>query len=127
MATARMDNGNGIAARVAELRAAAPELTGVVLSTRSGLPLAADADGLDPDAVAALGAELLASAQAAALALAGGEPREASVRGPGAHLIALAVGDEAVLIALTDALTPTAAVLPDLREAAQELARALSH
>ncbi len=116
-----------IEARLAELRAALPDLKAMALATRSGLTLAADApDGIDADALTALGAELLAASETAARALAGGEPREATVRGPKGHVIALAAGDGAVLVALTDALTPASSVLPDLREAARELAEALA-
>lgn len=113
-------------ARLAGLRAALPDITAAVLATRSGLLLAGLTDqAADPDALAALGADLLASAAAAARNLTGGEPREATVRGPKGHVIAVAAGASAVLVALTDALTPAASVLPDLREAARELAEAL--
>jgi len=116
-----------IEARLAALRAALPDLKAVALATRSGLTLAADApDGVVADAPAALGAELLAASETAARALAGGEPREATVRGPKGHVIALAAGDGAVLVALTDALTPASSVLPDLREAARELTEVLA-
>lgn len=112
--------------RLDALRAAVPEITAVVLATRSGLVLAALTDqAADPDTLAALGADLLTSGEAAAHALAGGEAREATVRGPRGHVIAVAAGDSAVLVALTDALTPAASVLPDLREAARELGEAL--
>ncbi len=114
-------------ARLMRLRAALPDLKGVTLTTRSGLLLAAAVDdGGDADVLAALGADLLASSEAVARGLAGGEPREATVRGPGRHVIVLAVGEAAALVALTDALTPSASVLPDLREAARELAEALA-
>lgn len=120
------ESGDGLGARLRALRANQPALTAVALATRAGLLLAADAeDGLDTDTLAALGADLLASAEAPSRALAGGEPREATARGPGAHVIALAAGQSAVLIAMTDALTPTSSVLPDLREAAGEMAKSL--
>ena len=113
-------------ARPAGLRAALPEITALALATRSGLVLAGLTDqAADTDALAALGADLLTSAESAARGLAGGEPREATVRGPQGHLIAVAAGASAVLLALTDALTPAASVLPDLREAARELGEAL--
>lgn len=120
------ESGDGLGARLRALRANQPALTAVALATRAGLLLAADAeDGLDTDTLAALGADLLASAEAPSRALAGGEPREATARGPGAHVIALAAGQSAVLIAMTDALTPTSSVLPDLREAAGEMVKSL--
>ncbi|MFW5866712.1 MAG: roadblock/LC7 domain-containing protein, partial [Armatimonadota bacterium] len=123
MTATMADHGNGLGARIAALRANQPALNAVAFATRSGLVLAADADdGIDTDTLAALGADLLTSAEAPSRALAGGDPREATVRGPNAHLIALAASDRAVLVAMTDALTPTSSVLPDLREAAGELA-----
>lgn len=119
-------DGNGLGTRLSALRANQPALTALALATRSGLLLASDADdGADAETLAALGADLLVSAEAPARALAGGEPREATVRGRSAHVIALSAGDSAVLVALTDALTPTSSVLPDLREAAGELAEVL--
>ncbi|HCA47309.1 MAG TPA: hypothetical protein DEP45_08080 [Armatimonadetes bacterium] len=124
MATMMPWDGNGLGERLGALRANQPALTAVVLSTRTGLLLAAEADeGADTEALAALGADLLASAEAPSRALAGGSAREATVRGAAAHLIALAAGGTAVLVALTDALTPTSSVLPDLREAAEDLAK----
>lgn len=126
MATGMTANGNGLGARLRALRANQPALSAIGLATRSGLLIAADADeGADTETLAALGADLLVSAQAPSRALAGGEPREATARGPDAHVIALAAGESAVLVALTDALTPTSSVLPDLREAAEELAEGL--
>jgi predicted regulator of Ras-like GTPase activity (Roadblock/LC7/MglB family) len=120
------DAGNGLGARLRALRAEQPALNAVALATRAGLLLAADVDdAIDADTLAALGADLLASAEAPSRALAGGEPREATARGPEAHLIALAAGASAVLVALTDALTPASSVLPDLRDAARELAEGL--
>lgn len=115
----------GLRGLLSELRAAAPEVTAAVLATHSGLPLAADAGELDAHAIAALGADLLGVSATVSATLAGGEPREATVRGPDARVIALAAGQEAVLVALTDALTPASSVLPDLREAAERLAEAL--
>jgi predicted regulator of Ras-like GTPase activity (Roadblock/LC7/MglB family) len=126
MAANLTQNGDGLGARLHALRADQPALTALALATRTGLLLAADADdGIDADTLAALGTDLLTSAEAPSRALAGGDPREATVRGPEAHVIALAAGDSAVLVALTDALTPTSSVLPDLREAAGELAEGL--
>jgi len=114
-------------ARLARLRGALPDLKGVALATRSGLLLAADvAEGTDAHGLAALGADLLASGESVARSLAGSEPREATVRGARAHVIVLAAGEGAALVATTDALTPAASVLPDLREAARELAEALA-
>lgn len=119
-------NEGGLAARVHKLRADQPALLAAVAATRAGLLLAADApEGADTETLAALGADLLVEADAAARALTGGEPREATVRGPGGHVIALAAGENAVLVALTDSLTPSSSVLPDLREAAQEIAERL--
>jgi len=119
--------GADLDARLTRLRAALPDLQGVALTTRSGLLLAADvAEGTDAHALAALGADLLASSESVARGLAGGEPREATVRGAGAHVIVLAAGEGAALVAITDALTPAGSVLPDLREAARELAEALA-
>ena len=113
--------------RLAEIRAAVPTVAAAVLATRSGLILAAHVDETtDPDGLAALGADLMISVEAAARGLAGGEPREVIVRGPEAHVIALGAGNNAVLVALTDALTPASSVLPDLREAARELGEALA-
>ncbi|MEA3402640.1 MAG: roadblock/LC7 domain-containing protein [Armatimonadota bacterium] len=115
-----------VATRLRDLRAATPQVQAAVLATRSGLPLAWDVEeAADAEALAALGADLLASAETAARGLTGGEPREATVRGPDAHVIALAAGGDAVLVATTDALTPASSVLPDLREAAEELAEVL--
>jgi len=126
MAATMAGDGNGLAARLRALRANQPALSAVALATRAGLLLAADAEeGCDTDALAALGADLLVSAASPSRALAGGEAREATARGPEAHVIALAAGDSAVLAALTDALTPTSSVLPDLREAAGELSEGL--
>lgn len=126
MADTMASSGNGPGARLRALRAEQPALNAVALTTRAGLLLAAEADGAtDAETLAALGADLLASAEAPSRALAGGEPREATARGPKAHVIALAAGDSAVLVALTDALTPASSVLPDLREAAGELAEGL--
>lgn len=126
MAANLSENGNGLGARLRALRANQPALNALALATREGLLLAADADeGADADTLAALGADLLTSARAPSRALAGGDPREVTVRGPNAHVIALAAGDSAVLVAMTDALTPTSSVLPDLREAAGELAPGL--
>jgi len=126
MAATMAGDGNGLGARLSALRANQPALTALALATRSGLLLAAEADeGVDTETLAALGADLLVSAEAPSRALAGGAPREATVRGTSAHVIALAAGDSAVLVALTDALTPTSSVLPDLREAAGELAEGL--
>jgi len=123
MADTTRETAGGPGERLSALRSAQPAPTALALATRSGLLLAADVDeGTDAEALAALGADLLASAQTAARALAGGEPREATARGPDGHLIALGAGDGAVLVALTDALTPASTVLPDLREAARELA-----
>ena len=117
---------NGPGARLSALRANHPALSAVALATRKGLLLGTDADAdVDADTLAALGADLLESAGAPARALAGGEPREVSARGRGGQIIAVAAGDSAVLVALTDALTPTSSVLPDLREAAGELAELL--
>ena len=119
--------GGHLETRIAELRARLPDLKAATLATRSGLLVAADVDdGVDADALAALGADLLASAQAAARTLAGGEPRETTVRGPRRHVIAVSAGDGAVLIAMTDALVPPSSVLPDLREAAQAMAEMLA-
>jgi predicted regulator of Ras-like GTPase activity (Roadblock/LC7/MglB family) len=124
MATMMPWDGNGLAERLSALRASQPPLSAVVLATRTGLLLAAEADdGADTETLAALGADLLASAEAPSRALAGGPPREATLRGASAHVIALAAGETAVLVALTDALTPTSSVLPDLREAAEDLAK----
>lgn len=121
-----LESGEGLGARLRALRADQSALMAVALATRNGLLLAADVDDdADTDTVAALGADLLESVEAPARALAGGRPREATARGPSGHVMALAVGDSAVLVALTDALTPTSSVLPDLREAAEELAEKL--
>jgi predicted regulator of Ras-like GTPase activity (Roadblock/LC7/MglB family) len=126
MAEVMTDSGNGPGARLRALRDNQPALSALVLATGAGLLLAADADeGCDADTLAALGADLLVSAEAPSRALAGGDPREATARGPEAHVIALAAGDNAVLVALTDALIPASSVLPDLREAAQEMAQGL--
>ncbi len=126
MAATMADEGNGLGARLRALRADQPALIALALATRTGLLLATDADeATDADTLAALGTDLLASAEAPARALADGEPCETTTRGPNAHVIALAAGDRAVLVALTDALTPTSSVLPDLREAAAELAEGL--
>lgn len=126
MAQSMADSDNGLGARLRALRADQPALAAVALATRTGLLLAADVDqGGDAETLAALGPDLLASAEASSRTLAGGDPREATVRGPSAHIIALAAGDGAVLVALTDALTPASSVLPDLRGAAGELAGAL--
>ncbi|MFP4250960.1 MAG: roadblock/LC7 domain-containing protein [Armatimonadota bacterium] len=126
MAANLTQNGDGVGTRLRAVRGDQPALNALALATRTGLLLAADADeATDADTLAALGADLLASAQAPSRALAGGDPREAIVRGPEAHVIALAAGDSVVLVALTDALTPTSNVLPDLREAAGELAEGL--
>ena len=123
MADTMTDNGNGLGARLHALRVEQPALDAVALATRVGLLLAADADeDTDAETLAALGVDLLASAEAPSRALAGGDPREAITRGPDAHVIALSAGDSAVLVALTDALTPASSVLPDLRAAAGELA-----
>jgi len=108
MATTMAGDGNGLEARLRALRANQPTLTALALATRSGLLLAADADdGPDAETLAALGADLLVSAQAPSRALAGGEPREVTVRGASAHVLAVAAGDSAVLVGLTGALTPT--------------------
>ncbi len=126
MAEETTQSENGLGARLRALRADQPALNAMALATRSGLLLAADAeDTADTDTLAALGADLLAAAKAPCQALAGGDPREATARGPEGHVIALAAGDSAVLVALTDALTPASSVLPDLREAAEELAEGL--
>lgn len=126
MADRMAHSGNGFGPRLRALRAEQPALNALVLATRAGLLLAEDAgEGTDADALAALGADLLVSAEAPSRALAGGEPREATARGPEAHVISLAAGESAVLVALTDALTPASSVLPDLREAAEELAEGL--
>lgn len=126
MTERRSDSEKGLGASLRALRANQPALEAAALATRNGLLLAADADDdTDADTLAALGADLLESAGAPTRALAGGEPREATARGPGGHLIAVAAGDSAVLVALTDALTPTSSVLPDLREAAAELSEEL--
>ncbi|MGD9497194.1 MAG: roadblock/LC7 domain-containing protein [Armatimonadota bacterium] len=118
-------DGAELHARLARLRTALPDLKAAALATRSGLLLGADVDeGADADVLAALGADLLTSSEAAARALTGGDPREATVRGPDGHVIALAAGDDTVLVAMTDALVPTSSVLPRLREAGRELAQA---
>ncbi len=122
-----VQHGADLAARLTRLRQVLPDVRGVALATRSGLLLATDVDeGADANALAALGADLLASAEATARGLAAGEPREATVRGPAAHVIVLAAGESAALVAITDALTPAASVLPDLRATARELAEALA-
>ncbi|MGI5819665.1 MAG: roadblock/LC7 domain-containing protein [Armatimonadota bacterium] len=126
MTSTLAESGNGLGARLRALRANQPALSAVALATRAGLPLASDAgDGIDADTLAALGVDLLTSAEAPARALAGGEPREATVRGPSAQIIALAAGESAVLVAITDALTPTSSIMPDLRAAAGEIAEGL--
>ena len=126
MTECMIDNGNGPGARLSALRANQPALNAVALATRQGLLISADAEeGADLETLAALGADLLECAGPPTRALAGGEPREATARGPSGHIIAVAAGENAVLVALNDALTPSSSVLPDLREAAEELAEEL--
>jgi predicted regulator of Ras-like GTPase activity (Roadblock/LC7/MglB family) len=113
--------------RLHRLRAGHPEIIAAAVATRSGLLLASprDEEG-DAQALAALGAALLSSADAPSEALVGGPAEEAYVRARAGYVISVSAGSGAVLTTLVAPTASIATLLPELREAAAEIGRAVA-
>ncbi|MFJ6728490.1 MULTISPECIES: roadblock/LC7 domain-containing protein [unclassified Streptomyces] len=73
-----------------------------VLSTADGLLVAADADTVHPESVAALSAATLSLGQRLAHEADGGALRDVTTRCAGRHILIQAVGDRALLTVLGD-------------------------
>ncbi len=120
-------NGGRLAALLEELRAAHPEVIADAVATRGGLLLAsATGSSAEAEKLAAFGAGLLKAADAPADALAGGPAEEAYARGVAGHVIVIAAGPGAVLTAVAGPSASLHLLVPALREAADEIARAIA-
>lgn len=113
--------------RLHRLRAGHPEIIAAAIATRSGLLLGGPQDEEeDAQALAALGAALLSSADTPSEALVGGPAEEAYVRARAGYVISVAAGSGAVLIALVAPTASATTLLPELREAAADIGRAVA-
>ena len=116
------------AALLEQLRVARPEVLTVALSTRSGLLLGSATENSDEaEALAALGASLLAAAETPAQVLVGGAAEETSARGLAGYVIALGAGPNAVLSVVAAPTASLTLLLPDLRQTAAYLGQDLPH
>ncbi|MEV0039094.1 roadblock/LC7 domain-containing protein [Streptomyces sp. NPDC050804] len=93
-----------------------------VLSTTDGLLVAADADTVQPEAVAALAAATLGLGARMAEQAGAGALRDVVVRCGGGHVVVLAVGERALLSVLGDEGLDVAALQRATPALAEELA-----
>ncbi|MEV7682287.1 roadblock/LC7 domain-containing protein [Streptomyces sp. NPDC088341] len=93
-----------------------------VLSTTDGLLVAADADTVQPEAVAALAAATLGLGARMAEQAGAGALRDVVVRCGGGHVVVLAVGERALLSILGDEGLDVAALQRATPALAEELA-----
>jgi predicted regulator of Ras-like GTPase activity (Roadblock/LC7/MglB family) len=77
-------------------------ITDTALASRDGLIIAADADGIDPDNLAALAAASLGLAQRMSAEAGKGTLREATTRSSGGLIAVFAVGTSALLVVVGD-------------------------
>jgi hypothetical protein len=78
-------------------------ITDTALASRDGLIIASDADGIDPDNLAALAAASLGLAQRMTAEAGKGTLREATTRSSGGLIAVFAVGTSALLVVVGDA------------------------
>jgi predicted regulator of Ras-like GTPase activity (Roadblock/LC7/MglB family) len=87
------------------LRALRDRVTGVVglaVASADGLLVAADADGVEPDGLAALAAAELSLGQRMAQVVGVGAFRETAIRCGNGYIVVYAVGEQALLVVLGD-------------------------
>jgi uncharacterized protein len=96
-----------------------------VLSTGDGLLVAADADGVHPESIAALAAATLGLGRRMAEQTKAGPLREVVIRCSGGQVINLAVGERALLTILGDDGLDLAALQRVLPAAVEQLAKIL--
>ncbi|MET7680569.1 roadblock/LC7 domain-containing protein [Streptomyces sp. NPDC005423] len=113
---------------VAILTSLRDEVMGVsesVLSTGDGLLVAADADAVHPESIAALAAATLGLGRRMAEQTKAGSLREVVIRCSGGHVINLAVGDRALLTILGDDGLDLPSLQRALPAAVEQLAKIL--
>lgn len=108
------------------LRARVPELSGTVLASTDGLVIAHDAQGIEPDSLAALAAAHLALARRFAHAVNHGELRESVVECDRGYITSYTAGPNALLTLVTSGDANLAMVHLEARRCVRRLVRILA-
>ena len=88
---------------LAQLRVRLPQVHGALVASADGLLVAQDAEGIEPETMAAMSAAYLGLAQQIALGAAYGEFQETVTRASGGYVATFAAGHTALLTVLADA------------------------
>jgi predicted regulator of Ras-like GTPase activity (Roadblock/LC7/MglB family) len=110
------------------LRALRDRVTGVVglaVASADGLLVAADADGVEPDGLAALAAAELSLGQRMAHVVGVGAFREVAIRASDGYIVVYAVGGQALLVVLGDSGLNVARLHLEARAAVDRIASLL--
>jgi hypothetical protein len=108
------------------LRSKVPELSGSVLATTDGLVVAHDAQGIEPDGLAALAAAHLALARRFAHAVNHGELRESVVECDRGYITTYTAGPNALLTLVTSGDANLAMVHLEARRCVRRLVKILA-
>lgn len=114
-----------ILTELGNLRARLPELSGSVLATADGMVVAHDAEGIEPDSLAALAAAHLALARRFAHAVSHGDLRESVVQCDGGYITSYTAGPNALLTLVTSGDANLAMVHHETRRAVRRLVKVL--
>lgn len=107
------------------LRAALPEVRGVLIASTDGMPISHNLVDGDPNRMAAMVATALSLAKRLVESFAGGQFLETTVFGQSAQIFVYAAGTKAVLAVIANGATNVGMINLEARSSAQKIAQVL--
>lgn len=122
-----MSKADLLAAALDELLASSPEIEAAAVVSVDGLPMAsALPDHIEEERLAAMSAALLTLGERAAAGLGKGDLGQVFVEGKDGHVVLMAAGDHAVLVAVVARYAKIGLVVFEMRESATAVAAVMN-
>ncbi|HEX2235359.1 MAG TPA: roadblock/LC7 domain-containing protein, partial [Actinomycetota bacterium] len=118
-----MTRADRLAAALDDFLAVSPDVEGAAIVSPDGFPIASALPGhVEEDRLAAMSAALLILGERSASELGKGNLAQIFVEGPYGHVVIMAAGDSAVLVAVTATSAKVGLVIFEMRQVARRVA-----
>jgi uncharacterized protein len=122
-----MTRADRLAAALDDFLAVSPDVEGAAIVSPDGFPIASALPAhVEEDRLAAMSAALLILGERSASELGKGNLAQIFVEGPHGHVVIMAAGDSAVLVAVTSRSAKIGLVIFEMRQAAERVATVMS-